>query len=255
MGYGLAANLEITIGDSVVLLTNGPGGGINAVEARVRGLFATVSKAYDDSAIRVPLPLANQLLRVSGAHEWIVVLHETTRTPEVLQEFRDRYAGSELEFVPWYELADFYNKTVSLLSKQMGVIQAIIGMIIVLTIGNSMMMGIMERTSEIGTAMALGTRARGILLQFVLEGLLLGIFGGLLGAALGYSAAEAISAIGIPMPPPPGQARGYRAGMIVTVPLVTTAYAIAVVTTLAAAIYPAWKASRIEIVDALRHNR
>jgi putative ABC transport system permease protein len=43
--------------------------------------------------------------------------------------------------------------------------------------------------------------------------------------------------------------------MIVTVPLVATAYAIAVVTTLAAAIYPAWKASRIEIVDALRHNR
>lgn len=255
MGYGLAANLGVTIGDTVVLLVNTPSGGVNGAETRIRGLFATVSKAYDDSAIRVPLPIANQLVRSPGAHQWIVVLRDTNNTPQALLEFRDRYKASDLEFVPWYELADFYNKTVSLLSMQMSVIEIIIALIIVLTITNSMMMGVMERTSEIGTAMALGTRARGILLQFVLEGLFLGILGGLIGAILGIALAEAISEIGIPMPPPPGQARGYRAGMIVTLPLVEAACTIAVATALAAALYPAWKASRTQIVDALRYNR
>lgn len=255
IGNGLAANLGVTIGDTVVLLANTPGGGVNAVEAKVRGLFATISKAYDDSAIRVPLSLANQLVRVSGAHRWVIVLDDTATTPQALQAFRDRFAGSGLEFVPWYELADFYNKTVDLLSKQMGVIKFIIGLIIVLTIINSLMMAVMERTSEIGTALALGTSERGILLQFVLEGLFLGMLGGALGVVLGIGIAEVVSAIGIPMPPPPGQARGYRAGMIVTASVVGTGFGIAVATSLIAALYPAWKASRTNIVDALRHNR
>jgi putative ABC transport system permease protein len=255
IGNGLASNLGVTIGDTVVLLANTPGGGINAVEASVRGLFSTVSKAYDDTALRVPLLLANQLLRISGAHRWVIVLTDTAHTPQALQEFSQRFAGSGIEFVPWYELADFYNKTVDLLSRQMGVIKLIIGLIIVLTISNSMMMGVMERTSEIGTAMALGTRERGILLQFVFEGLFLGILGGALGVVLGLGIAEVVSVIGIPMPPPPGQARAYRAGMIVTLPLVETAFVIAVATSVIAALYPAWKASRTNIIDALRHNR
>jgi len=255
IGNGLAANLGVTTGDRIALLARMPGGGINGVDATVRGLFATVSKAYDDGAMRVPLPLASQLLRTQGVHRWIIVLHDTDRTPEILHDLRARYAGSDLEFIPWYELADFYTKTVALLSKQMGVIEAIIGLIIVLTIGNSMMMGVMERTSETGTSMALGTRAKGILFQFIAEGLLLGMIGGTIGTVLGIGIAELVSAIGIPMPPPPGQARGFRAGMIVTVPLVGTAFAIAVTTALIAALYPAWKASRTNIVDALRHNR
>ncbi len=157
--------------------------------------------------------------------------------------------------MPWYDLADFYNKTVKLLSSQMGVIRGIIALIIVLTISNSLMMGVMERTSEIGTAMALGTRKRAVLLQFVMEGLLLGAVAAIVGALLGMGLAWLISEIGIPMPPPPGQARGYRAGMLLTAPLVSQAIVIAVLTSLAAALYPAWKASRTEIVDALRHNR
>ena len=255
MGNGLASNLGLAVGDRVVLLANVPGGGINGVEADIRGLFATVSKAYDDSAIRVPLPLAHQLLRTSGAHEWIIVLDHTADTRQALLAFRKHFSQSGLEFVPWYELADFYNKTVKLLSRQMDVIELIIGLIIVITISNSMMMAVMERMSEIGTAMALGTRKRGVLLQFILEGLFLGVLGGALGVAVGIGIAELVSTIGIPMPPAPGQSRGYRAGMIVTAAVVETACAIAVVTALIAAVYPAWKASRTNIVDALRHNR
>ena len=157
--------------------------------------------------------------------------------------------------MPWYELADFYNKTVALLSRQMGVIQIIIALIIALTIGNSMMMGVIERTNEIGTTMSLGTGRRGILVQFVAEGLLLGLIGGLLGVALGVGLAKLISVVGIPMPPPPGRAQGYRAEIIVTLPLVLSSLAIAMIAALIAAVYPAWRASRTNIVDALRHNR
>jgi putative ABC transport system permease protein len=67
--------------------------------------------------------------------------------------------------------------------------------------------------------------------------------------------APAISALGIPMPPPPGQERSYRIEIIVTASIVLGAFAVAVATTLGAALYPALRASRTTIVDALRHNR
>ncbi len=255
LGYGLAANLGASVGDTLVLVANLKGGGVNAVEVRVRGLFATVSRAYDDSTIRAPLELASQLTRTEGAHSWIVLLRQTEQTREVLDRLRQAHDGSGLEFVPWYELADFYNKTEELLSRQMAVMFAIIGVIIVLTISNSMMMGVLERTSEIGTTMAIGTRRAGVLTQFLAEGLILGIVGGCIGAAVGIGLALLISAVGIPMPPPPGQTREFTAEMIVTAPLVAKAVSLALATSVLAAIYPAWKASRTRIVDALRRGR
>lgn len=76
-----------------------------------------------------------------------------------------------------------------------------------------------------------------------------------MGAILGVVGGFAISWVGIPMPPPPGMSESYRGEILVTVSLLVQALGLALVTTLAASAYPAWKASRLEIVDALRHNR
>jgi putative ABC transport system permease protein len=90
---------------------------------------------------------------------------------------------------------------------------------------------------------------------FLLEGALLGVVGGAIGVVLGYGLAEAISAIGIPMPPPPGMAHGYTGQILVNDSLVLDAMALALVTTLLASVMPAWRASRMNIVDALRCNQ
>jgi putative ABC transport system permease protein len=157
--------------------------------------------------------------------------------------------------VPWSELADFYNKTVELLSRQIAVINLIIGTIIILGISNTMTMNVLERTVEIGTAMALGVRRRRILGLFLLEGVLLGAIGGLVGVVLGYIAAMIISYFGIPMPPAPGMSRGFTAAIRITPVIVRDALLLAVTTTLLASLYPSWRASRLVIVDALRHNK
>lgn len=255
LGRGLAENLGVKRGDTVILLANTPKGGINAVECKVRGLFHTASKAYDDTALRMPLPLARKLLRVSGSHRWILLLDDTGETEKTTLALRQNFRDSDLEFVPWYDMADFYNKMVSLLSKQIGVVEIIIAIIIVLSISNTMMMNVLERTAEIGTCLAIGRKRRQILHQFVYESLTIGLFGGVLGLALGMLLATGISAIGIPMPPPPGMSQGYSGKILITVPLAINAVLLALGTTLLASLYPAWKASRLEIVDALRHNR
>jgi len=255
MGAGLAANLGVKTGDTVILLSNTASGGINAIEGRVRGLISTSMKAFDDSILRVPIEAARELLRTKGAHLWVVTLHNTDMTYQVMAHLKNEPALAGYEVVPWTRLADFYNKTVALFSRQMGVVKLIIAVIIVLSISNTMTMSVMERTVEIGTAMALGVRRQRILVLFLLEGGLLGAIGGICGVILGYLAAQAISAVGIPMPPAPGMSRGFVAGIIVTPSIVFDALLLAVSTTLIASIYPAWRASRLVIVDALRHNR
>jgi len=255
LGRGLAASLGVRPGDNVVLLATTASGGMNAVEGHVRGLFSTGAKAFDDVALRVPIESSRTLLSVAGAHIWVVSLDRTEQTPESVAELRARFAETGLQFIPWFDLADYYTKTVALLTSQMDVVRLIIGLIIVLSISNTLIMNVLERTSEIGTLMAMGTRRREILTLFLSEGLLLGIAGGALGLAAGVALAEIISAVGIPMPPPPGRSSAYSAAILVTWRLAAGAFAIAIATTVAASIYPAWKASRLAIVDALRHSR
>jgi putative ABC transport system permease protein len=257
LGQGLAKNLGVDVGDTLVLLVSLSSGGINAVEGHVRGLFFTVSKEFDDSALRIPIELARELLRVSGAHTWIVLLDRTEDTGKVLAQMKDRLSTnkSALEVKSWNELADFYNKTVTLYSRQMIVVKLIIALIIVLGIANTMTMNVLERTGEIGTLMALGNRGRQIMRLFVIEGLMLGLIGGLLGISIGYGLGEAISYVGIPMPPAPGMTTGFTGQIRVTLGLAAQAFLLAASTALFASLYPAWKASRLNIVDALRHNR
>lgn len=256
LGRGLARNLGVEPGDTVALLVTAAGGGINAIEARVAGLFTSTNQAYDNSALRLPLAQAQTLLRTGGAHQWLVLLDDTARTDDFLNRFRERFPEAEngLEFVPWYAHADFYNKTVALFSRQINVLRLIIGLIIVLSISNMLVMNVMERIGEIGTLLAIGLRRRKILRMFAAEGLVLGILGGLAGIAAGYALAGLISSIGIPMPPPPGMDKGYTGEIRVTPALLASAFLIASITTLLAGLYPAWKASRQQIVNALRHN-
>ena len=158
LGEGLAATVGARPGDQVVLLASTASGGMNAVELRVLGLFATYTKAFDDVALRLPIAAAEELLRVDGAHTWVVLLDKTENTPEMLRQFRARFpeASSRLAFRPWSEMADFYNKTVKLFSRQMGVVDLIIALIIVLSISNTLTKSVLERTGEIGTLMATG---------------------------------------------------------------------------------------------------
>lgn len=252
VGQGLALNLGVKVGDTLVLISNTGNGGISAVEAEVVGLFESITKAYDDAALRIPIDLARELMRTEGEHLRLVLLDKTENVPVADRQLRAALPSDRYEVVPWWQLADFYNKTEALFSKQVGFIYLVISIIIVLAITNTMTMMVMERISEIGTMMALGTRQRDIRIMFLLEGTILGGLGALIGIVAGVLLALLISAIGIPMPPGPIMSWPYEAGILLTADNILTAAGVALLTTVLASAYPAWKASRQEIVNALR---
>ena len=255
LGEGLAASLGVKPGEMVVLLATAASGSVTALEVTVAGTFATITKEYDDYAIRLPIRQARKLMRVDGATSWVVLLDKTEQTSAFVAMASASLGANGFQIVTWRELADFFNKTEALFSKQVRVMQIIIGLIIVLTITNTLTMNLLERTTEIGTSLAIGVRTGTVMRQFVIEGILVGLVGGGLGVLFGFLAATAISSVGIPMPAAPGMAHGYVARIAFNPSLAGNGLALAMLTTLLASVLPAWKAGRMNIVDALRHQR
>lgn len=255
VGSGLAVLLGVQVGDAVVVLVDTPSSGLNAIDAKIAGVFVSVSKAYDDSALLLPIKAARQLLKVEGAHSWRVYIDNTAHTQDVAASLRTQLDAASFEVSTWDQLAEFYRRAVGLFQQQLDVVRFIVVAIILLGISNTMMMSVMERTGEIGTAMALGIRPRILLGQFLLEGALIGLIGGLVGVLLTVLVGWGVDLLHISMPPPPGLVRGYLAHLSLTPGMVAEALLLGVAATTLASLYPAWRASRLVIVDAIRHNK
>ena len=254
LGQGVANGLRLKPGDYVTVLASMPEGGLNSLDLEVVGTFRSFSKEYDDRAVRIPLAAAQTLLATSGAHTVVVALDETARTDAVVASLRAQLSGSEYEVAPWYEIADFYKKTVELYRGQFGVLQLIVLVMVVLGVANSVNTTLYERTGEFGTMLALGNRGRDVFRLAMTENLILGLVGSALGGALGVGLAWGISAIGIPMPALPNSEMGYTALIRVSPSLALTAMAIGTVATVLAAVLPARRAARLQVAAALREN-
>lgn len=256
VGRGLAKGVGSKAGDPLIVLTNTKAGALNALDVTLKGVFFTTSKEFDDRAVRMPLKTAQRLLHTDEVLSIVVLLDDTSATDAVRAGIDGfiKKEGLGLETRAWHELADFYTKTVELYRRQFLVIKLIIGIVVILSVFNTMNMSVLERVGEVGTIMALGTKRHGVLALFITEGLALGLLGGALGLAGGYLLANVISYIGIPMPPPPGTTTYWTARISIVPEVFAFSFVLAVATSVISSIYPALKASRLEIADALRHN-
>jgi putative ABC transport system permease protein len=257
LGVGLARAFGVKPGDDLTLLSTTKAGAINALAVKVRGVWESGEKAYDDRFLRAPLTEVQRLLDVEhGEVQSIVLLLDATEHTAAVRAdlerlIRDR--GLDLEIRTWDDLALRYHQVRELFGRIFAVLTLIVSIMVVFGITNTMTMAIFERTREIGTVMALGTRRRGVVSMFVLEGVALGALGGLVGVVLGVALARLVSAIGIQLPPPPGSTRGFVVQIFVVPQVLLQAFRLSLVTAALASLYPAWRAARLNVVEALRH--
>jgi putative ABC transport system permease protein len=257
LGVGLARAFGVKPGDDLTLLSTTRAGSINALAVKVRGVWESGEKAYDDRFLRVGLPEVQRLLDVeNGEVQSVVLLLDKTEHTAAVRADIDRLIRDkslDLEVRTWEDLALRYHQVRELFGRIFAVLTLIVSIMVVFGITNTMTMAIFERTREIGTIMALGTRRRGVISMFVLEGVALGALGGLLGVLLGIGLARVISAVGIQLPPPPGSTRGFTVNIFVVPEVLLQAFRLSLVTATLASLYPAWRAARLNVVEALRH--
>lgn len=254
IGEGVAAALHLYPGSFITLMANTPEGALNTLECEIIGVFRTFSKEYDDRAVRIHSSAAQELLFTESAHSVVVLLDNTQKTDKVTATIKAALAEHGYEARTWLELADFYQKTEALYRRQFGALQLIILVMLVLSVVSTINMTVYERTGEFGTMLALGLRQRQIFILVLLENTLLGMLGSLLGIIAGTALASIVSSIGIPMPPPPGSSIGYIASIRLVPWTLIMAVLTGAIASILAAILPACRASRLQIVDALRYN-
>ena len=254
IGVGVAEALQLKPGDDVTLLANALEGAQNTVDLKVIGVFQSFSRDYDARAMKISLTAAQELLGTRGTNSLVVSLKQTADTETVAASLRHQFRSRGLEVNTWMQLNDFYEKTVQLYERQFGFLLIIVLMMVVLSVANSVYMSIFERLGEFGTMMSLGNRKRQVYRLILMESLLLGLIGSAIGVLLGVMLAFAISAVGIPMPPPPNANLGYTAEIQIVPPTLLLAFLVGVTATMLAALWPARRVSRTPVIEALRSN-
>jgi putative ABC transport system permease protein len=254
VGHGVARALKLKTGDRATLLANTGDGAMNTLDVEVVGVCQSFSKDYDNRAIRMPLSAAQELLNAKGANTLVVSLKRTKDTDRVAAILREQSTLRKQEIRTWSQLNDFHPKTVALYDRQFGALLLIILLMVLISVNNSVNMTVFERTAEFGTTRALGNRGSHVLRLVLLENMVLGLVGGVAGVVLGIALAEGISAVGIPMPPPPNADLSYTAYIRPTLQAVTGSFLVGFLATSLAAVQPAIRMARMPIALALRQG-
>ncbi len=241
------------------LLAAAASGAPNVVSLHVLGTEQQTIRELDDVYIGMPLPLAQKLLfgrDPDQATGIVVQLHHTADLPLARARLdalisRDRLP---LEVHDFREIEPINVQIVTMFHAIFAFMAAIIAIIVVFMVSNTMMMSVIERTTEIGTIRALGLRRSGVRYQFIIEGFLLGLIGASIGVALSFAAAAGLNALDLTWRPPmsvePAPFLSYLLGDSLLIPL---CWASLVLVTTFAALLPANRAARMEVVEALRH--
>ncbi|MBI1906117.1 MAG: ABC transporter permease [Rhodocyclales bacterium] len=218
-------------------------------------------KALDDVYMAMHLHQAQRLIYGAGPAQVtaiIIQLQHTRDTPLARQRLSELLAGASgdqpLEVLDFETLNPIYGQTNEFMDSMFGFISLLIGVIVLFTIGNTMSTAVVERTVEIGTLRALGQRRSGIRRLFMCEALLLGGIGAVLGVLGALVIAHLINHSGWSWIPP-----GYSYAYLILVrvgqdpALLAGSVTGMMVVTVLSAWWPANRAARLMIVDALRH--
>lgn len=252
----VARLLDLQVGSRVILQVRTHRGAMNALDVAVSGILTTSNPALDSLGIFVPAALTRELLATDLSSHLSVKLNSRNAA----ESFRDALAtalGPSASVVTWRTETEDLVRLQDVRRRALDLVMAILMALAAFGIVNTILMAAYERVREIGTLRSLGMTERGVLQLFVLEGLLMGVVGSVLGALWGSALTYYWSQHPIDFSKQIEQTGGtYSVSALVythlspSVVLVTVS--LGVLVAMVASIYPARVASRMSPADAVR---
>lgn len=254
----IAKGMKVKVGDTIVLVATNRDGSVNGQPFIVRGILEGISGPGGRDGL-IHLEDAKSLLRIEGneVSEIAIRLNDMSKMENVFGQLNDQLGSVKnkidkpvFEVHTWQKLSPFFNiaRMIDLMTL---FIKIMLVAIVLVSIMNVMIMAVYERINEIGTIAAIGTKPAIILSLFVTEGFLLGVFGTLLGIMVSLISIAGMNAAEISFDF--GRQKGLLLSPTIETGEVVTVAAIVVFIAVLGSLQPAWKASRMDPITALRH--
>ena len=254
----IAKGMKVKINDTVVLVASNKDGSVNGQPFVVRGILEGISGPGGRDGL-IHIQDAKTLLRISDneVSEVAIRLRDMksldlvfTQLKNELGPIKNKMDKPVFEVHTWQKLSPFFNiaRMIDLMTL---FIKIMLVAIVLVSIMNVMIMAVYERINEIGTISAIGTPPGKILSLFVVEGFLLGVVGTFIGVIVSLAGIFAMNFFKISFD------FGRQKGLLLS-PTIGTSDILAIVViviaiAVLASLQPAWKASKMDPITALRH--
>lgn len=254
----LAKGMKVKVGDVVVIVATNKDGSVNGKQFKVGGILQSVTGPggrdgyihFTDAVevLRMEEPevseFAIRLKKFDGLHGFTTALEA-----RLAQEF-NKEGKPIFEVHTWEQLSPFYN-IARMIDVMTFFVKLMLIAIVLISIMNVMIMAVYERIREIGTIAAIGTQPGKILSMFVIEGFCLGIVGAVIGNVAGIAIVSIINMSRITFNF--GQQQGLVLQSTIKPADLFIISLTVIIVSVIASLQPAFKASRMEPIEALRH--
>ncbi|MFP4373062.1 MAG: ABC transporter permease [Spirochaetaceae bacterium] len=203
IGAPVAERLELGPGDTVFVSAMDRFSVENLLDVRVVGIFDFGYPAMDRNVVFLDLATASELLSLDNEVTRLVLRLEDGLNPRVDLEELAAYVteqapgGPDLSVHPWQRFAETTVQSVRADVSSFYIMLAVLYLLTVLGILNSMSMSVRERTGEIGTLRAIGIRRRRIMLLFLWEAVCIALIAAALSVVLSLPVAAYLQIVGV----------------------------------------------------------
>jgi putative ABC transport system permease protein len=254
-GERLVRKLGLGLGKKLVVTSQAGDGSIGSAAFRIVGIYRTVNSQFDESALFVVrADLARSFALGDALHEIAVRVRRLGAIEPLTSALRRDFP--ELDVETWRELSPEVALTQESIWQMNEIFLVVILIALVFGITNTMLMGVLERTRELGVLIALGMRPGPVFAMVLAETVLLSVAGALSGVVLGALSVAVLGRTGIDLSFVSSGLAAFGFGRVVYPVLPVARYPwvvlLVAVTAMVASIYPGWKAVRLDPVRAIR---
>jgi len=265
IGYRLARRMQAEVDQEIAIVGQGADGSIANDLYRIRDIIKCPADLVNQSGVVMPLAAAQRLFVLPNqAHEIVIRTRQSGRAEALVKRLSAEPILAGTEIVTWQEVMPQLSRMLGTVDYVGYIVLGLVLIAAVAGIANTLMMATFERLHEFGMLLALGTRPGRLVGMIMAEAVMLGIVGVLVGSLLGFGFVAITSHTGVNMASWGGENnemedlafQGLNLPLLVYPRLegrdvVMGLVAVALVS-LAASLWPASIAARLEPMEAMR---